>query len=120
MQIVPVDDELLIESRVSPTDIARVAPGLVANIRFDPFDYTIYGAARGKVVYVSADTLKEEVDNGTQVYYRVHVKPDSSPVTHHHRQTAGYRAGDDCPGGHPNGTAVHDGRPAQTVAQDAQ
>ena len=48
MQIVPVEDELLIESRVSPADIARVAPGLVANIRFDPFDYTIYGAAAGK------------------------------------------------------------------------
>ena len=80
MQIVPVDDELLIECRVSPADIARVAPGLVANIRFDPFDYTIYGTAPGKVVYVSADTLKEQSEQGTQVYYRVHVKPDSAPV----------------------------------------
>jgi len=80
MQIVPVEDELLVESRVSPADIARVEPGLEANIRFDPFDYTIYGAAPGKVVYVSADTLKEESERGTQVYYRVHVKPDSSPV----------------------------------------
>ena len=80
MQIVPVEDELLIECRVSPADIARVEPGLVANIRFDPFDYTIYGAAPGKVVYVSADTLKEEFEKGTEVYYRVHVKPDSSPV----------------------------------------
>jgi adhesin transport system membrane fusion protein len=52
----------------------------VANIRFDPFDYTIYGAAPGKVVYVSADTLKEESEKGTEVYYRVHVKPDGSPV----------------------------------------
>ena len=80
MQIVPVEDELLIESRVSPADIARVVPGLVASMRFDPFDYTIYGAAPGKVVYVSADTLKEESEQGTQVYYRVHVKPDSSPA----------------------------------------
>lgn len=80
MQIVPIEDELLIESRVSPADIARVEPGLEANIRFDPFDYTIYGAAPGTVVYVSADTLKEESEQGTQVYYRVHVKPDSAPV----------------------------------------
>jgi adhesin transport system membrane fusion protein len=79
MQIVPVGDELLIESRVSPADIARVEPGLAANIRFDPFDYTIYGAALGKVVYVSADTLKEESEQGTHVYYRVHVKPDNAP-----------------------------------------
>jgi membrane fusion protein, adhesin transport system len=80
MQIVPIDDELLIESRVSPADIARVEPGLPVNIRFDPFDYTIYGAAGGTVTYVSADTLKEQSERGTAVYYRVHVKPDGPPV----------------------------------------
>ena len=80
MQIVPIEEELLIESRVSPADIARVAPGLEANIRFDAFDYTIYGAVPGKVTYVSADTLKEDSEHGTAVYYRVHLKPDSYPV----------------------------------------
>lgn len=80
LQIVPVDDELLIESRVSPADIARIEPGLPVNIRFDPFDYTIYGAAPGIVTHVSADTLKEQGDQGTLVYYRVHVAPDGPPV----------------------------------------
>jgi adhesin transport system membrane fusion protein len=80
MQIVPIEDELLIESRVSPADIARVKPGLEANIRFDPFDYTVYGTVPGIVTYVSADTLKEQSEQGTQVYYRVHVKPDGFPV----------------------------------------
>jgi adhesin transport system membrane fusion protein len=80
MQIVPIEDELLIESRVSPADIGRVAPGLEANLRFDPFDYTIYGAAPGTVTYVSADTLKENSEQGTTVYYRVHVKPDTAPI----------------------------------------
>ena len=80
MQIVPVDDELLIESRVSPADIGRVELGLPASIRLDPFDYTIYGSAPGTVTYVSADTLKEDSGQGTAVYYRVHVKPDESPA----------------------------------------
>ena len=80
MQIVPIEDELLIESRVSPADIARVAPGLPVNIRFDPFDYTIFGAAPGEVTYVSADTLKETSEQGTAVYYRVHVRPIDEPV----------------------------------------
>lgn len=80
MQIVPIEDDLLIEARVSPADIAQVEPGLPASIRFDPFDYTIYGAAPGTVTYVSADTLKEEHEEGTAVYYRVHVVPDGSPV----------------------------------------
>jgi len=81
MQIVPVDDELLVETRVSPADIGRVEPGLPASIRFDPFDYTIYGAALGTVTYVSADTLKENTEQGTAVYYRVRIKPDSVPVS---------------------------------------
>lgn len=80
MQIVPIEDDLLIEARVSPADIAQVEPGLPASIRFDPFDYTIYGAAPGTVTYVSADTLKEEHEEGTAVYYRVHVEPDGFPV----------------------------------------
>ena len=80
MQIVPIEDELLIEARISPADIASVAPGLEVNIRFDPFDYTIYGAAPGVVTYVSADTLKEESEQGTAVYYRVHVTPEYTPV----------------------------------------
>jgi adhesin transport system membrane fusion protein len=48
MQIVPVEDELIIESRVRPADIARIEPGLVANVASTLSDYTIYGAASGK------------------------------------------------------------------------
>lgn len=81
MQIVPVDDELIVEAKVSPADIGRVGPGLEATIRFDPFDYTLYGSVRGKVVYVSADTLKEDSSRGEEIYYRVHVIPERTPVT---------------------------------------
>ena len=80
MQIVPAEDNLLLEARISPSDIGRVVRGLSANIRLDPFDYTIYGTVKGKVTYVSADTIKEESENGTEIFYRVHVKPDSLPV----------------------------------------
>lgn len=48
MQIIPIDDELIIESKVRPADIALVQPGLEATIRFDPFDYTIWGGAIGE------------------------------------------------------------------------
>jgi len=80
MQIIPVDDKLIIEAKVSPSDIAQVRKGLDSNIRFDPFDYTIHGGVEGKVIYVSADTLKEESANGTEIYYRVHIVPNSNPV----------------------------------------
>ncbi|WP_293268882.1 HlyD family efflux transporter periplasmic adaptor subunit [Neptunomonas sp.] len=81
MQIIPVDDELIIEAKVSPADIARIASGLKATLRFDPFDYTIYGGVNGEVVYVSADTLKEDTQRGEEIYYRVHVVTKTQPVT---------------------------------------
>lgn len=80
MQIVPVGDDLIIEAKVSPADIARVRPGLEANIRFDPFDYTIFGSVTGKVIYVSADTLKENTPGGEEIYYRVHVSQATTPL----------------------------------------
>ncbi len=93
MQIVPVEDDLIIEAKVSPADIALVRTGQKATIRFDPFDYTIYGSIPGEVVYVSADTLKEETRQGEEIYYRVHLKIGANPVT----TTAG-RALDILPG----------------------
>ncbi|MEN9315901.1 MAG: hypothetical protein RIS35_2294 [Pseudomonadota bacterium] len=80
MQIVPVDEELITEVKIKPSDIAQVRSGLDAQIRFDPFDYTLYGAVKGSVAYVSADTLREDTRNGEQTYYRVHVRTPM-PVT---------------------------------------
>jgi adhesin transport system membrane fusion protein len=81
MQIIPAGDDLILEAKVSPADIARVRPGLGATIRFDPFDYTIYGGVKGEVIYVSADTLKEDSSRGEEIYYRVHVTSKTQPVT---------------------------------------
>lgn len=80
MQIVPLDDKLIVETKVRPSDIAYVRPGLPASVRFDAFDYTIFGGVEGKVMYVSADTIKEESKSGEQTYYRVHVETTASPV----------------------------------------
>jgi adhesin transport system membrane fusion protein len=80
MQIVPIGDDLIVEAKVKPADIAQVRSDLEASIRFDPYDYTLYGAVIGKVLYVSADTLKEEASGGEEIYYRVHVSPSTNPV----------------------------------------
>ena len=80
LQIVPLDDVLIVETRIRPSDIALLKPELKATIRFDPFDYTVYGSVSGKVSYVSADTIKEEGKNGEVTYYRVHVSTTAKPV----------------------------------------
>lgn len=74
MEIVPEDDDLLIEAKVKPTDIAFIRPGLYANVKIDAYDYSIYGSLNGKLTYISADTLTEDLKQGEQAYYRVQVK----------------------------------------------
>jgi adhesin transport system membrane fusion protein len=74
MQIVPSDDDLIIEAKVKPADIAFIKPGLSAAVKLDAYDYQIYGRLRGKVSYISADTLNEDVRTNEPAYYRVQVK----------------------------------------------
>ncbi|ACM18733.1 efflux pump, RND family, membrane fusion protein [Geotalea daltonii FRC-32] len=80
LQIVPLDDVLIVEAKIRPSDIALVKPDLKATIRFDAFDYTMYGSVDGTVSYVSADTIKEEGKTGELTYYRVHVATSAKPV----------------------------------------
>ena len=76
MQIVPLEDDLLIEARVMPADIAFIKPGLSATVKIDAYDYTIYGDLPGKLTYISPDTLTEDLRQGEQPYYRVRVRTD--------------------------------------------
>lgn len=80
LQIVPLDDLLIVEAKVRPSDIGFLKKDLPASIRFDAFDYTVYGAVSGKVAYISADTIKEDTRTGEQTYYRVHVVTSGNPV----------------------------------------
>lgn len=76
MQIVPLEDDLLVEARVMPADIAFIKPGLSATVKIDAYDYTIYGDLPGKLTYISPDTLTEDLRQGEQPYYRVRVRTD--------------------------------------------
>ena len=75
MQIVPVDDDYVIEARVRPMDIAYVRPGLEANVKLDAYDFMIYGAFPGSVQFISVDTLEDETTRARdeEPHYRVHV-----------------------------------------------
>ncbi len=74
LQIVPQDEDLIVESKVRPSDIAFIKPGLSATVKLDAYDYAIYGSLQGVVSYISADTLNEETREGSQPFYRVQVK----------------------------------------------
>ncbi|CAA0259237.1 cyclolysin secretion protein, partial [Acinetobacter baumannii] len=70
MTIVPIDEQLLIEARILPRDIAFIRPGQEALVKITAYDYSIYGGLKGKVTVISPDTIRDEVKQD-QFYYRV-------------------------------------------------
>jgi adhesin transport system membrane fusion protein len=73
MDIIPLDDELLIEARISPRDIAFIHPDQRASVKISAYDYAVYGGLEGRVTAISPDTMRDEVDPNT-FYYRVFVQ----------------------------------------------
>ncbi len=70
-EIVPMDDNLLVEAKIRPSDIARLRPGLPAMVKITAYDFTIYGGLKGEVADISADTIKNEKG---EFFYRVKVR----------------------------------------------
>jgi adhesin transport system membrane fusion protein len=75
LSIVPIEDSLLIEAKVRPSDIARIYPGQRAIVKFTAYDFAIYGGLQGNVVHISADSITNEKDES---YYLVRVKTEKS------------------------------------------
>ncbi len=87
MEIVPFDDELIIEAYISPRDIGYVSIGMDAVVKLTAYDYAIYGGLDGKVILLSPSTLRDEKRasnlnlNQGEAYYRVLVKTDNNTLT---------------------------------------
>ncbi|MCX0189127.1 HlyD family efflux transporter periplasmic adaptor subunit, partial [Escherichia coli] len=43
MTIVPLDEQLLIEAKISPRDVAFIHPGQKSLVKITAYDYSIYG-----------------------------------------------------------------------------
>lgn len=86
MQIVPLDEQLLIETRISPRDIAFIHPSQAAKVKITAYDYSIYGSLDGEVVTISPDTIQDEAKPEI-FYYRVFIRTASDEL----RNKAGKR-----------------------------
>ena len=75
VEIVPLDDKLLVEARIKPSDVAYIYPGLKALVKFTAYDFAIYGGLEGTVTFVSADTIVDDEGNS---FYLVRIKTDKS------------------------------------------
>lgn len=75
VEIVPLDDKLLIETKIKPSDVAYLYPGLKAIVKFTAYDFSIYGGLEGKLTHISADTI---VDEEGESFYIVRIKTDKN------------------------------------------
>lgn len=82
MQIVPSDEPMIVEAKVKPADVAFLRKELHANVKLDAYDYTVYGSLKGRVTYISADTLEEDLKKDEEPYYRAHIQIDEFPEQH--------------------------------------
>jgi adhesin transport system membrane fusion protein len=74
MEVVPMGDKLLVETRVKPSDIAFIKVGDKALVKVTAYDFSTYGGLDGRVVEVSADSIYDEVER--EAYFIVIVETD--------------------------------------------
>lgn len=79
MEIVPLDDKLLIEARISPRDVAFIYPGQEAKVKITAYDYSIYGGLNGEVALISPDTIQDEIKPEI-FYYRVFIRTETDAL----------------------------------------
>jgi membrane fusion protein, adhesin transport system len=71
VEIVPSDDQLLVEARIAPQDIAFLRPGQPATIKLTAYDFAIFGGLPAELDHISADTITDDNDN---TFYLVRVR----------------------------------------------
>lgn len=76
IELVPTQDNLLIEAKIRPADIAFLFPGQRAIVKFSAYDFAIYGSLEGTLTHISADTIFDDVTR--QNYYLVRIKTDKN------------------------------------------
>ncbi len=70
-EITPLDETLLIEAQIKPSDRARIWSGQKAKIEITAFDFTKYGLLDGEIISVSPDSFP---DSQGRPFYKISVK----------------------------------------------
>ena len=71
IEIVPMDETLLVEAKIKPSDIAFLRPKQKAKVKFTAYDFTIYGGLDAELEHISADSITDEQGNS---YYLVNLR----------------------------------------------
>ena len=75
VEIVPLEDTLVVETKIKPADIAFLRPNQEAKVKFTAYDFTIYGGLNAKLEHISADSITDEKGNS---FYLVRLRTDKN------------------------------------------
>jgi len=76
IEIIPFGDNLLVEARIRPQDIAFITPQQNAKVKITAYDYSIYGGIEGSVERIGADSLTDEMTGET--YFPIDIRTHST------------------------------------------
>jgi membrane fusion protein, adhesin transport system len=76
-EIVPDSDTLIVQTKVRPEDIGFIQKGMPAVIKLSAYDYSIFGALKGTLERIAADSTTDERGN---TYYAVDVRAASKHI----------------------------------------
>lgn len=71
VEVVPIEDNLLVEAKIRPADIGFLSPGQDAVVKLTAYDFAIYGGLNATLVQISADTI---TDDDGESFYEIRVR----------------------------------------------
>jgi multidrug efflux pump subunit AcrA (membrane-fusion protein) len=80
LEMVPLDDDLIIEAKLTPADISFIKVGQKAHVKFDTYDFSIFGMFDGEVIFISPDSIVENTNRGEEFFFKVQIKLDKKEL----------------------------------------
>ena len=77
VEIVPLEDKLLVEAQIRPSDRAELHPGLEAIVKVTAYDFEIHGYLKASLIDISADTIKDEQGES---FFRIRLRTERSDL----------------------------------------
>jgi membrane fusion protein, adhesin transport system len=76
MEIVPIEDTLLVEAQVRTSDRGFIKVGQQATVKFDTYDYSIYGGLKATVEFISTDAIEDQSSGKKERFFRVRLRTE--------------------------------------------
>ena len=83
LEIVPVGARLIVEGQLRQDKITQVQIGQSVRVSLSAFNRVTTPPIKGRVIYVSADSVSQQTPQGVYSSYTVRVEPDSADLKAH-------------------------------------